>query len=34
MAHAWVNVTYMEDADFQPEVEARKARDTRTSQQP
>ena len=33
MAHAWVNVTYMEDPDFQAEVEARKAKDTRTSDQ-
>jgi hypothetical protein len=33
MAHAWVNVTYMDDPDFQAEVEARKAKDTRTSQQ-
>jgi hypothetical protein len=28
-----VNVTYMDDPDFQAEVEARKAKDTRTSQQ-
>jgi hypothetical protein len=33
MAHAWVNVTYMEEADFKAEVEARKARETRTTQQ-
>lgn len=25
MAHAWVNITYMDDADFQTEVAARKA---------
>ena len=25
MAHAWVNVTYMEDADYRAEVEARRA---------
>jgi hypothetical protein len=34
MAHAWVNVTYMDDTDFQAEVEARKGVATRTSQQP
>jgi hypothetical protein len=34
MAHAWVNVTYMPDADYEAEVEARKARQTqRTTQQ-
>jgi hypothetical protein len=33
MAHAWVNITYMEDADFKAEVEARKAKETRTTQQ-
>ena len=34
MAHAWVNVTYMKDADFQAEHEARKARQAqRTTQQ-
>jgi hypothetical protein len=26
MAHAWVNITYMEDADYQAEVELRKAK--------
>jgi hypothetical protein len=26
MAHAWVNITYMDDADYQSEVEARKAK--------
>jgi hypothetical protein len=25
MAHAWVNITYMDDEDFQKEVEKRKA---------
>jgi hypothetical protein len=25
MAHAWVNVTYMDDADYRAEVEARRA---------
>ena len=34
MAHAWVNVTYMSDADYQAEVEKRKAAGaTRTGQQ-
>jgi hypothetical protein len=33
MAHAWVNVTYMEDADFEAEVEARRARTQRNTQQ-
>jgi hypothetical protein len=33
MAHAWVNVTYMADADYQAEVEARNARLTRTTEQ-
>ena len=34
MAHAWVNVTYMSDADYQAEVEKRKAAAaTRTGQQ-
>jgi hypothetical protein len=33
MAHAWVNITYMEDADFAAEVEKRKAAETKTSQQ-
>ena len=25
MAHAWVNITYMDDEDFEVEVEKRKA---------
>jgi hypothetical protein len=33
MAHAWVNVTYMTDADFQAEVAARNARTGATTQQ-
>jgi hypothetical protein len=34
MAHAWVNVTYMSDADYQAEVEKRKAAaGTQTGQQ-
>jgi hypothetical protein len=33
MAHAWVNVTYMSDADFHAEVEKRKTTDNRTTQQ-
>jgi hypothetical protein len=34
MAHAWVNVTYMPDQDFQAEVAAREARQSqRTTQQ-
>ena len=33
MAHAWVNVTYMGDEDYKAEVEARKAKETRTTQQ-
>jgi hypothetical protein len=34
MAHAWVNVTYMSDADYQAEVEKRRAAQaTRTGQQ-
>jgi hypothetical protein len=33
MAHAWVNITYMDEADYKAEVEARKARETRTTQQ-
>ena len=28
MAHAWVNITYMDDADFQVEVDKRKAKTT------
>ena len=28
MAHAWVNITYMEDEDFQAELEQRKQRTT------
>jgi hypothetical protein len=27
MAHAWVNITYMDDADYQAEVEKRKAKE-------
>jgi hypothetical protein len=27
MAHAWVNITYMDDADYQAEVELRKAKE-------
>ena len=26
MAHAWINITYMGDDDFNKEVEARKAK--------
>ena len=26
MAHAWINITYMSDDDFNKEVEARKAK--------
>jgi hypothetical protein len=33
MAHAWVNVTYMEDKDFEAEVEARRQRTQRNTQQ-
>jgi hypothetical protein len=33
MAHAWVNVTYMEDKDYQAEVEARRQRTQRNTQQ-
>jgi hypothetical protein len=32
MAHAWVNVTYMDQADYEAELEARRER-TATSQQ-
>jgi hypothetical protein len=32
MAHAWVNITYMSDADFKAEVEKRKAADGRATQ--
>jgi hypothetical protein len=31
MAHAWVNITYMDDADFQVEVEKRKAKTATTA---
>jgi hypothetical protein len=31
MAHAWVNITYMEEADFQAEVEKRKAATSTTT---
>jgi hypothetical protein len=33
MAHAWINVTYMEDEDFKVEVENRKARSSTTTSQ-
>jgi hypothetical protein len=33
MAHAWVNVTYMGDADFKTELDARRAAKTKTTQQ-
>jgi hypothetical protein len=33
MAHAWVNITFMSDKDFEAEVEARKARQSRSTQQ-
>jgi hypothetical protein len=33
MAHAWVNVTYMNDADFKAELEARRAAKTTQQQQ-
>ncbi len=33
MAHAWVNVTYMSDADYEAELAARKAREARNTQQ-
>jgi hypothetical protein len=33
MAHAWINVTYMNDDDFAKEVEARRLATSRTSQQ-
>jgi hypothetical protein len=33
MAHAWVNVTYMEDKDFEAEVEARRQKTQRNTQQ-
>jgi hypothetical protein len=33
MAHAWVNVTYMADSDFEAEVAARRARTGATTQQ-
>jgi hypothetical protein len=31
MAHAWVNITDMDDADFKVEVEKRKAKTATTS---
>jgi hypothetical protein len=34
MAHAWVNVTYMSDADYQAEVEKRRASARRSTGQP
>jgi hypothetical protein len=33
MAHAWVNVTYLSDEDYQAEVDARKAKAATTQQQ-
>jgi len=33
MAHAWVNVTYMDDASFKAELDARRAAKTKTTQQ-
>jgi hypothetical protein len=33
MAHAWVNVTYMDDKDYEAEVEARRQRTQRNTQQ-
>jgi hypothetical protein len=33
MAHAWVNVTYLSDEDYQAEVEARRAQLSRSTQQ-
>jgi hypothetical protein len=33
MAHAWVNITYMDDADYQKEVEKRKAGTSTTTEQ-
>jgi hypothetical protein len=33
MAHAWVNVTYLNDEDYLAEVEARRATLARASQQ-
>ena len=33
MAHAWINLTFMPDADFQQEVQKRQAAQTRTTQQ-
>jgi hypothetical protein len=33
MAHAWVNVTYMSDEDYQAEVDARRAKTTTQQQQ-
>jgi len=33
MAHAWVNVTYMSDADYEAEVAARRARTSANTQQ-
>jgi hypothetical protein len=31
MAHAWVNVTYFTEQDYQAELEARKARAAKTT---
>ncbi len=33
MAHAWVNITYMDDADFKTEVDKRKAKTATTTEQ-
>ncbi|HKT80797.1 MAG TPA: hypothetical protein VJP86_11300, partial [Vicinamibacterales bacterium] len=33
MAHAWINITYMNEDDFAKEVEARRALTSKTSQQ-
>ena len=33
MGHAWVNVTYMKDDDFKAEIDARRARQARSTQQ-
>jgi hypothetical protein len=33
MAHAWINIVYMNDADYKAEVEARRAKGTSTQQQ-
>jgi hypothetical protein len=33
MAHAWVNMSYMSDAEYKAEVEKRKASETKTALQ-